>query len=89
MPRSGLSGRLQQYQKYDPEFDIWKKYGKAIKSVLETYRDGSSGIIRMMENGLIHAEGTGKPLTWMDAMVNGEPVTQRAGCCCRGKCTLV
>ena len=47
---------LQQYQKYDPEIDIWKKYGKALSQYLETYRDGSSGIIHMMENGLIHAE---------------------------------
>jgi len=70
---------LQQYQKYDPGIDIWGKYGKAIKSVLETYRDGSSGIIRMMENGLIYAEEPGKALTWMDAMVHGVPVTQRAG----------
>jgi predicted glycogen debranching enzyme len=70
---------LQQYEKYDPDFDIWKKYGKVIKTVLETYRDGSSGIIRMLENGLIHAEDEGKALTWMDAEADGQLVTSRPG----------
>jgi len=70
---------LQQYEKYDPDFDIWKKYGKVIKTVLETYRDGSSEVIRMLENGLIHAEDEGKALTWMDAEVDGQLVTPRPG----------
>jgi len=70
---------LQLYARYDPEFDIWKKYGKAIKEVLETYRQGSSGIIRMLDNGLIHAEDGENPLTWMDALVEGRLVTPRPG----------
>jgi predicted glycogen debranching enzyme len=70
---------LQQYEKYDPEFDIWKVYSKAIKEVLESYRDGSSGIIRMLENGLIQAEDGEKPLTWMDAVFEGRMVTPRPG----------
>jgi predicted glycogen debranching enzyme len=70
---------LQQYAKYDPDFDVWAKYGKAIKSVLETYRDESSGFIRMLDNGLIHAAMEGKALTWMDAGIEGHPVTPRPG----------
>ncbi len=70
---------LQQYAAYDPEFDIWKRYGKAIKSVLEAYRDGTSGMVHMMENGLIHASMEGSSLTWMDAVIDGNPVTPRAG----------
>ena len=70
---------LQQYEKYDPEFDIWKKYGKAIKEVLETFRQGKSGIIRMEESGLIHADDGENPLTWMDAIVDGRLVTPRPG----------
>ena len=71
---------LQQYANYDPGFDIWKKYGKAIRSVLEAFRDGSAGIVHMMDNGLIYAAQEGKPLTWMDAIVDGRPVTPRNGC---------
>jgi predicted glycogen debranching enzyme len=70
---------LQQYEKYDPALDIWKKYGKAIKTVLEGYKSGDSGIVHMLENGLLHAAQEGKPLTWMDAVVNGRPVTPRDG----------
>jgi predicted glycogen debranching enzyme len=70
---------LQQYSSYDPEFDVWKKYGKAIKSVLVTYREGSTGFIRMLENGLVHAAIEGKALTWMAAEVDGQPVTPRPG----------
>jgi len=70
---------LQEYEKYDPDFDIWKKYGKAIKEVLETYRYGASGIIRMLDDGLIHAEDGENPLTWMDAIHEGRLVTPRPG----------
>jgi len=70
---------LQLYAKYDSEFDIWKKYGKAIKEVLETYRQGTSGIIRMLDNGLIHGEDGENPLTWMDAIIDGQLVTPRHG----------
>lgn len=71
---------LQQYGTYDPDYDIWKKYGKAIKSILETFRNGSSGFVHMMENGLIYAAREGKALTWMDATVNDWPLTPRDGC---------
>ncbi len=36
----------------------------------------------MRENGLIYADAPGKALTWMDAVVNGDPVTQRGGYAC-------
>lgn len=71
---------LQQYAKYVDDVDIWERYGKAVRAVLEAYRDGTSYNIRMLENGLIHAGERGKALTWMDAVVYGEPVTPREGC---------
>jgi predicted glycogen debranching enzyme len=33
----------------------------------------------MRENGLVYADAPGKSLTWMDAVVNGIPVTPRRG----------
>ena len=36
-------------------------------------------IYKMRENGLIYADAPGKSLTWMDAVINGVPVTQRRG----------
>ncbi len=62
----------------DPN-ETWKRYGAAMKDVLNAYRSGTSFGIHMRENGLIYAGAPGKALTWMDAVVNGEPVTPRDG----------
>jgi predicted glycogen debranching enzyme len=70
---------LQQLEVYAPDADLWKKYGKVIRSILEAYRDGTTGIVTLMENGLLYAAEEGKALTWMDAVVDGIPVTQRPG----------
>ena len=70
---------LQQFRDYDPTLDIWKKYGKVVRSILEVYREGKLETIRMMENGLLHAEEEGKALTWMDGVIDGKPVTRREG----------
>ena len=59
---------------------IWKEYGDAIKKILYAYRKGSLFGIRMLDNGLIYAGDDEHALTWMDAVVNGVPVTPRTGC---------
>ena len=59
---------------------LWTKYGDTIKSILRAYRDGTLNHIHMLDNGLIYAGGDGLALTWMDAIVNGRPVTPRTGC---------
>ena len=59
--------------------DAWERYGEALKSVLNAYKSGTAFNIVMRENGLIYADAPGKSLTWMDAVVNGIPVTQRKG----------
>jgi predicted glycogen debranching enzyme len=59
--------------------DGWKRYGEAAKSVLNAYKTGTAFNIHMRDNGLIYADAPGKPLTWMDAVVNGNPVTPRRG----------
>lgn len=58
---------------------LWKSYGKRMKAVLEAYRGGINGQVRMTEQGLIWADEPGQALTWMDAVVNGVPVTPRGG----------
>ena len=56
-----------------------ERYGTAAKSVLLAFKNGTGFNIRMRENGLIYAGAPGKSLTWMDAVVNGVPVTPRSG----------
>jgi len=70
---------LQQYSDYDSQADIWKKYGRYIKHILNHFREGTLFNIRMLDNGLIYAGEEGKALTWMDAVINGKPVTPRSG----------
>jgi len=59
--------------------DAGDRYWNALKSIFYVYKDGTFPYIRMRENGLIYAEAPGRPLTWMQAVVNGVPVTQRKG----------
>ena len=59
--------------------DIWKDYGQKLKSILSNFKKGTRWNIKMHDNGLIWAGETGKALTWMDAIVDGVPVTQRDG----------
>jgi predicted glycogen debranching enzyme len=71
---------VQQYTKSVKSYAvIWRHYGKAMRSILEAYRQGTSFGIAMHENGLVFAGQPGKALTWMDAVVNGKPVTPRVG----------
>ncbi len=69
---------IQQYKEHGGT-DGWEKYGEAAKSVLEAFKNGTGFNIHMRENGLIYASAPGKALTWMDAVVNGTPVTPRRG----------
>lgn len=58
---------------------VWKNYGSKMKAVLTSYRNGVNDYVKMADNGLIWADEPGKALTWMDAIVNGVPVTPRGG----------
>ena len=75
--------------------EIWARYGTAMKEILYAYRDGVGNdnaendsdwyddererYIHMAGNGLIWAEMPGRPLTWMNTMNDGQPVTRRPG----------
>lgn len=69
---------LQEFEKYE-NTDVWKEYGKAVKSVLQSFREGTLFNIKMQENGLIYAGTKGKALTWMDALTRDGAVTPRIG----------
>ncbi len=71
---------LQQYTEFtNTRKDIWKEYGPVLKSILNAYKKGSMYNIHMETNGLIYAGGENLALTWMDAVVDGVPVTPRTG----------
>ncbi|GIV35126.1 MAG: 4-alpha-glucanotransferase [Chitinophagales bacterium] len=58
---------------------VWAAYKTKMRAILEAYRDGTDYNIKMQDNGLISAGYPGIALTWMDAVVEGKPVTPRTG----------
>lgn len=51
-----------------------------IRRIIQAYRRGTDFGIGVDAEGLLHAGHAGTQLTWMDARVNGVPVTPRHGC---------
>ena len=70
---------LQELEREIGAKEIWERYGEAMKAILEAYRRGFGGVVALHDNGLIWARAERKPLTWMNSVVNGEPVTPRDG----------
>jgi len=71
---------LQQYaREATDKAGLWKEYGEPIKAILSGYRNGTEFNIHMESNGLIYAGIPGRAITWMDAVVDGQPVTPRVG----------
>ena len=51
-----------------------------IKQIINAYKNGVNPGIFMDDEGLLHAGSAATQLTWMDAQVDGKPVTPRHGC---------
>ncbi len=72
---------LQQWaEEKNNHEEIWAKFGKPMKAILDSFRQGALPYnIHVEENGLVYAGEPGVALTWMDAVVFGKPVTARSG----------
>ncbi len=71
---------LQQYTKQlGDKSAVWKYYGAVVREILEAYREGTDYQIKMQKDGLLYGGVPGKALTWMNAYVDGKPVTPRIG----------
>ena len=75
-----LADCLQQYIEFgaDPR-RVWKKYGATMMRVVESYGPGRRKEVALHPNGLVWAQMDHVALSWMNAYINGEPVTERAG----------
>lgn len=74
---------LQSYLKVEGDTGLgWirEHAWAALKQIVAGYRSGPGYDIYIDENGLLHAGNPTTQLTWMDAYVNGQPVTPRWGC---------
>lgn len=74
---------IRTFQKYYVQCEerktAWERFGHVVKLILEGYRTGTRFNIQMQDDGLIYAGETGWALTWMNAVIDGRPVTQRDG----------
>ena len=75
-----LASALQAYIDFgaDPEA-VWKKYGPMVKKIIASYLPGVRREVAMHPNGLLWAQADRVALTWMNAYINGNPVTERPG----------
>lgn len=71
---------IQQYAIHEiGNAAAWNMFRDMLKDVLYHYRYGTAFNIHMEPDGLISAAYPGKALTWMDAVINNTPITQRPG----------
>ena len=70
---------LQQLEEQIGAKAVWERYGEAMKRVLEAYKQGVAGRVLLNENGLVWASSERVPLTWMNSVIDGVPVTPRNG----------
>ena len=71
---------LQEYANTTGEYiETWKDFKKEIVHILDNYKTGTLFNIHMKENGLLYGGQKDVALTWMDAVVDGIPVTPRSG----------
>ncbi len=74
-----LTEAVQHLAKFTgDEAQAWKKYGKFLKQVIESYLGGRPEA-QVHDNGLVWAEYPGIALSWMNAYIDGKPVTERRG----------
>lgn len=70
---------LQQLAVHIGEDKVWERYGANMKDVLGAYKRGIGEYIMVHDNGLVWASNPTHAMTWMDAIVDGRPVTGRDG----------
>ena len=75
-----MAAALQAYIDYGAdEKAVWKKYGIIVRGIIESYLPGERAEVSMQPNGLLWAQKDGVALSWMNAYIDGRPVTERAG----------
>lgn len=71
---------LQRFEQQLNTPSVWRLYSGVMKTIIECYIRGTDDqTIKMSDNGLIETTSRNNSLTWMDAVVDGVPVTLRNG----------
>ena len=70
---------IQQYAKEVSREECITKYGALLQDIIDYILYRKHNNLFLHENGLLYANGTEKPITWMNAVVSGRPVIPRTG----------
>ena len=70
---------LQEYAKATSLLDCKNKYGSFIFDIIKYIKSHKHPNLFLHANGLLYTNGKNKPVTWMNAVVEGKPVTPRSG----------
>ena len=70
---------IQQYAKEVGVQNAAQRYGDLVGEVITYIMAQKHPDMKMMDNGLLFANGRDKAITWMNSTVNGRPVVPRSG----------
>lgn len=70
---------VQEYAKYNGLNKCFDKYGKVVFDIIEFIRKQKHDNLFLHENGLLYTNGHEKPVSWINSMINGKPITPRSG----------
>ncbi len=70
---------IQQYAKAEGIEKTRSLYGDLIKEIIDYIRASKNPLMRLMDNGLLFAEGKDRAITWMNSTIEGRPVVPRSG----------
>lgn len=72
---------IQDYSRWVGMEQTRKDYGEVVKKAIAFIKSNKHPLVKLMDNGLLYAipERLDKPITWMDATIDGYPVVDRQG----------
>ncbi len=70
---------LQQYAKYTSDKQCISKYEPLLVKMINFILTGDHPNLFIHQNGLLYTSGVVRPASWMNAIINGKPVTPRTG----------
>ncbi|MDR2231499.1 MAG: amylo-alpha-1,6-glucosidase, partial [Tannerella sp.] len=70
---------IQRYQEKTGLEEAKSRYGDLAKEIIEYIMDQRHPNLKVMDDGLVYAEGRTSPVTWMNSVVDGRPVIPRSG----------
>ncbi|MDE7437727.1 MAG: amylo-alpha-1,6-glucosidase [Muribaculaceae bacterium] len=70
---------IQQYRRHADSKECRKRYGEAVKKLVEAVRGEKIRNLKLNPNGLVSSNGQNSPVTWLSASINGKPIIPRTG----------